>query len=445
MKTCDLMKRKFRFLVLTLTSILLIAMCSDPVAWGLTATESSQISIKELEGMIKETGSYLLKTVPEPTLSSVGGEWTILGLSGGNVSMPKEYSEKYVKRIHNLMKDQQGVLTTTKFTEYSRLILAFTSLGEDVTEVGGFNLLDYIADLEQITRQGVNGPAFALLALDSHGYGLPKERVELIKEKGGTVATRENLIAYLVDRGPQEQDPDRTAMMLQALAPYQKDKEVARFGKEAFNLLEKMEGKDGQYYFQGEATSESVIQVMIAKQEWSIPWEKNYEGLKKFRLKDGSYQHVIGEGSDLMATEQAFCALVNSYNTVTQKPGIYDMKSVPLRKDITVSLNGVTLVFDQKPILENDRVLVPLRGILEALGAKLDYEASTGKVTGVWDGHEAILHIGSKIAKVDGKRVTLDVAAKIEGGRTLVPVRFISESLKGFRGLGRAWKTGGDK
>ena len=415
--------------------VLLAIICWVPVndsnpAWGAVGSPSVEISEERLQGMMEETGQYLVNAVKEPTLSSVGGEWTMLGLSRGPLSMPEGYAEEYVARIHQLMKDQDGVLTRTKYTEYSRLVLAFTALGEDITQVGGYSLLDYLVDLDQITKQGVNGPAFALLALDSHEYGLPKQGVEAVMAAGGTAATRENLIAYLFDRGPQEGDPDRTAMMLQALAPYRSDPEVAAFGEEAFGMLERMESPEGEYIYGGHATSESLIQVMIAKQRWGVSWEKNFTALQKYRQADGSYAHVLGEGGDLMATEQALYALVSCYRRLIQEPGLYEMKEVSLDKEITVTLNGFLLSFDQNPVIESDRVLVPLRGIFEALGATLHYEPVSRQVHAGWEGHEVVLYIGASTAWVDGKPVSLDVPAKILGDRTMVPVRFISESLE---------------
>ena len=415
--------------------ILLAMICWVPVsdsnpAWGAVGSPAAEISGESLQGWMEETGQYLVKAVKEPNLSSVGGEWTMLGLSRGQLSMPEGYGEEYVSRIHQLMKDQDGVLTRTKYTEYSRLILALTALGEDVTQVGGYSLLDYLVDLDQITKQGVNGPAFALLALDSHGYGLPKQGVETVMAAGGTAATRENLIAYLLYRGPQNGDPDRTAMMLQALAPYRSDPEVAAIGEEAFGILERMESPEGEYTFGGHATSESLIQVIIAKQRWGVSWEKNFTALQKYRQADGSYEHVLGQGSDLMATEQALYAMVSCYRTVTQEPGLYEMKEVSLDKEVTVTLNGLLLSFDQKPVIEFDRVLVPLRGIFEALGATLHYEPVSRQVHAGWEGHEVVLYIGASTAWVDGKQVSLDVPAKILGDRTMVPVRFISESLQ---------------
>ena len=421
---------RFCFLVVLLVLICFISLNDSNPAWGAVDSPAVEISEESLQGMVEETGQYLVKAVKEPTLSSVGGEWTMLGLSRGPLSMPEGYAEEYVARIHQLMKDRDGVLTRTKYTEYSRLVLAFTALGKDITQVGGYSLLEYLVDLDQITKQGVNGPAFALLALDSHGYGLPKQGVETVMAAGGTAATRENLIAYLLYRGPQDGDPDRTAMMLQALAPYRSDPEVAAFGEDAFEMLEKLESPEGEYIYGGHATSESLIQVIIAKQRWGVSWEKNFTALQKYRQADGSYAHVLGEGGDLMATEQALYALVSCYRTLIQEPGLYEMKEVSLDKEITVTLNGFLLSFDQNPVIESDRVLVPLRGIFEALGATLHYEPVSRQVHAGWEGHEVVLYIGASTAWVDGKPVSLDVPAKILGDRTMVPVRFISESLE---------------
>jgi hypothetical protein len=121
---------------------------------------------------------------------------------------------------------------------------------------------------------------------------------------------------------------------------------------------------------------------------------------------------------------------VSCYRTLIQEPGLYEMKEVSLDKEITVTLNGLLLSFDQNPVIESDRVLVPLRGIFEALGATLQYEPVSRQVHAGWEGHEVVLYIGASTAWVDGKQVNLDVPAKILGDRTMVPVRFISESLE---------------
>lgn len=97
--------------------------------------------------------------------------------------------------------------------------------------------------------------------------------------------------------------------------------------------------------------------------------------------------------------------------------------------NISVELNGQALSFDVSPTMDNNRVLVPMRAIFEALGAKVNWDGATNTVSAEKDGKKIYLTIGQKLASVSGEIVTLDVPAKIVNSRTLVPIRFVSESL----------------
>ena len=97
--------------------------------------------------------------------------------------------------------------------------------------------------------------------------------------------------------------------------------------------------------------------------------------------------------------------------------------------DISVIVNGKQIEMDQKPVLINDRTLVPMRAIFEALGAKVEWDNDTQTATGTLGEKVVKLQIENTAASVDGKEVTLDVPAKLISDRTMVPVRFISESL----------------
>ncbi|HEY9085537.1 MAG TPA: copper amine oxidase N-terminal domain-containing protein [Candidatus Tyrphobacter sp.] len=103
------------------------------------------------------------------------------------------------------------------------------------------------------------------------------------------------------------------------------------------------------------------------------------------------------------------------------------MLSPARAQEIAVVVNGEQVAFDQPPIEQADRVFVPLRGVFERLGAVVDYsggtiEADRGDIA-------VVLHVGSNVGYVNGYAVQLDVAPFIIGRRTLVPLRFISESL----------------
>lgn len=97
------------------------------------------------------------------------------------------------------------------------------------------------------------------------------------------------------------------------------------------------------------------------------------------------------------------------------------------QSSVTVIVNGQTMQFDQPPIVRSGRVFVPLRGVFEQLGASVVY--ANGQINATGNGRTVSLTIGSTQATVNGQQQILDVAPFIVGSRTLVPLRFIAQSL----------------
>ncbi|MGE5422024.1 MAG: copper amine oxidase N-terminal domain-containing protein [Ignavibacteriales bacterium] len=100
-----------------------------------------------------------------------------------------------------------------------------------------------------------------------------------------------------------------------------------------------------------------------------------------------------------------------------------------------VLLGGRTLSFDVPPSIDNGRTFVPLRAIFEALGADMAWNGASKTVTATKGTTTVVLTIGKPTATVNSKSVKLDAPAKVVSGRTLVPLRFVSESM----GAGVAW------
>lgn len=100
-----------------------------------------------------------------------------------------------------------------------------------------------------------------------------------------------------------------------------------------------------------------------------------------------------------------------------------------IENTITVMLNGSPIDFDQPPIIKDDRTLVPLRAIFEALGAAVSWDDATQTVTAVRGDKTVSLTIGSQTLYVGQSAVTLDVPAQLVNDRTLVPVRAISAAF----------------
>ncbi len=94
----------------------------------------------------------------------------------------------------------------------------------------------------------------------------------------------------------------------------------------------------------------------------------------------------------------------------------------------TVTVEGREVEFpDQKPIIKNNRTLVPIRFVAESLGYDVDWNPADH--TAVIDNGRIILYIGSNQAVINGRQVELDVASELIADRTMVPLRVIAETL----------------
>ena len=92
-------------------------------------------------------------------------------------------------------------------------------------------------------------------------------------------------------------------------------------------------------------------------------------------------------------------------------------------------LDGQLVTLDTPPVIVSGRTLVPLRPIIEGLGGVITWVPETRSVEVVFNGTTLLLQIGNRTGVVDGKAVILDVPAAIMNGRTMLPVRFVSEHL----------------
>ena len=98
------------------------------------------------------------------------------------------------------------------------------------------------------------------------------------------------------------------------------------------------------------------------------------------------------------------------------------------QSEITVLLNGQPLYFDVQPVMESNRVLVPLRAIFEALDSDISWDNETQTV--IASGNKVIvLQIDSDIAFVNGEKKQLDIPARLVNGRSMVPLRFVGEAV----------------
>lgn len=306
-------------------------------------------SASEINSVYSSTGKNLADSAKKytPTVSSINGEWQILGLVRSGQAVDESVYTKYLANVTQTLIDNNGVLHKKKYTDYSRVILALTSLGCDVTNVAGYNLLEPLSDYDQTVWQGVNGAIWALIAVDSHGYEFPTAAA------GKTQNSRSKLIQNILDQevsgggwdlSGKSADPDVTAMALQALAPYYStDAEVKKAVDRGISKLSAIQKKNGSYATYGSETSESCSQVIVALTALGIDpntdsrFVKNgksvVDALLTYANKDGSFKHVLSGSADQMATEQAYYALTAYERFTGGKTRLYDMTDVSLPSD----------------------------------------------------------------------------------------------------------------
>ncbi|MHC9540877.1 MAG: copper amine oxidase N-terminal domain-containing protein [Vulcanimicrobiota bacterium] len=106
------------------------------------------------------------------------------------------------------------------------------------------------------------------------------------------------------------------------------------------------------------------------------------------------------------------------------------MSAVPSYGDgIKVIVDGKKVATDVKPVFKQATVFVPLRGVLEELKAVITFDKKTGTITAKRKKSNVVLVVDSTKAKVNGVATFMPIPAFIKEGRTLVPLRFISQAL----------------
>lgn len=292
---------------------------------------------------LKKALANIKKKVPTPTIGSSSGEWAVLALARGNADVLNSYYDGYYDRVVAYVRDNisSGKLNADKSTDNARIALALTAIGEDPTSVGGHNLLTALDDVTYDLKQGINGPIWALIALDSKNY-TSSSRDQLIK---AILDGRTNDGGWALDG--KATDVDMTAMAIQALAPYYKSNETVKAAVDtALTWLSTKQSSDGGFSSWGNANAESCAQVIVALSALNIDADtdsrfvKNghsaLENLLTFEQADGSFLHTL-PGSDKdnnqMSSEQGTYALVAYDRFKTGKNSLYNMTDAVKRAD----------------------------------------------------------------------------------------------------------------
>lgn len=282
--------------------------------WMTGFAAQASVSDTALEKEIDTASAYLLQTVPQPEVGSVGGEWCVLGLARASRGT-ESYFDAYRAAARRTLRETGGVLHRVKYTEYARMVLALTALGEDPADFAGFNVLAPLSDTKKVLFQGTSGAVWALLALDSNAYAADAARNVYLKAIADGVGSDGGWALVPGDAS----DADLTAMALTALAPYAAEKDVQTLLDNGLAFLSSIQNADGSFSTSGHATAESTAQVLVTLctlgiSETDSRFVKNgttvLEALLSFQHPDGGFRHEPDDAAaNAMATEQAFYAL----------------------------------------------------------------------------------------------------------------------------------------
>lgn len=269
--------------------------------------------------VIEKTVEQIIEAAPSPVHDSIYGEWSVINAARSGVLVPQSWFDEYYANLSAALKEADGVLSATKNTEYSRTIIALSAIRKDPASVAGYNLFSHYMTMDEVTKQGLPGAIFALIALDCKDYSLPE----------GSEVTREALVDYILENEYEgggwaiigdSADVDVTAQALQALAPHMDDEKVAAVER-AVNLLSERQNDDGGFYAWQGINSQTTAQVIIALTSLGIDLRTDERFIKsggwtgsflmKYYLGDGTFCHTLGNGADAMATDQCLQALIS--------------------------------------------------------------------------------------------------------------------------------------
>ncbi len=376
------------------SSILAVILALVLTLLSLPAMPAYAYEDAKVNEVVQEAVKYIADTVKKPAIGSTGGEWAVIGLARSGYNLPQSYFDDYYSGVVDYVKDCGGVLHERKYTEYSRVILALTAIGRDPANVGGYNLLTPLGDYDATVWQGLNGPIWALIALDCGNYAVPQNPA------AKTQASREMYLqaildAQLADGGwalagktATASDVDMTGMALQALSNYQDKAEVKAATDKALSWLSSVQDKEGGFSSWGEANSESVVQVIVALTALEIPLDDSrfikeghslLDNLLSFYQSGQGFLHVqSGGGNSLMSSEQGLYAMAAIKRANAGQTALYDMSDV--QKQATAKPEPEP---EQKPAVETKTVeFADLAGVSAEAKAAIETLAGRGIVTG---------------------------------------------------------------
>ena len=326
----------------------------DESGVAVQAKAEAEVLSPDIDTVLSKVRSYILSKDTKPDYSSI---WNVIGLKRSGLYVPESYINLFYSNVIAYCESKDWQITRAKYSDYSKLILALTAIGVDARDVMGHNLLAFLSDYENVSRQGNNGTIWALIALKSNpAYEIPEDpsavqqnSEELLVKKVVGMQCQDGGWTMMGTTG----DSDMTGMAMQALASYyNKDgyEDVTAAIDKGLAWIEKNQLSSGGFGTMNTETSESVAQIITALCGVGIDcgedarFIKNGKwpmtGLFQYYMPEGGFMHVAADAGnngggaggiiDGMATEQGLYATVAYRRFLDGETFLYDMSDVAI-------------------------------------------------------------------------------------------------------------------
>lgn len=298
----------------------------------------------------------------------------------------------------------------------------------------GYEMPNVKAIMEKLGTEG--GPGGHASTFDQTGFGT------LLYTRDEGSGTKANLIG-----GPIREGVYRISSRHSGKYISEKDGKVAQYASDGNNEWEIAHLGGGVYTITNTQTGKSLGIENSSHDPLAnlVCEEYTGENSQKFafiKAGDGYYRitalHASKALDVLNASKDDGVGIIQyRYLTAPNQQWSFELAEA---KDITppadmsagklyVTVNGIRCVGDVDPVIENGRMLVPLRQVFEKMGAEVVWDDNTKTASCTLEGEKVTVTLSSTNANVNGTSYVLDAAPTLINGRILVPVRFIAEGL----------------
>ena len=312
-----MIKNRLERIISCFLTVLILFAGISPLCAEASAQDAENIFEEIIEYNLEKSGADNIQQWIDGELTKKAGassEWYIIALSQCG-----EYDfSAYEKALLGYLEKNQI------YSASSRQKYAVALIGIGSSDGYIYNTLN-----DSIGQQGVMSWIYGLHLLNN-GYESEAYTLKEVKEKLLSLQLSDGGWAVMGSSG----DVDVTAMAVQALAPYYKsDSAVKKAVDSSLSFLSDIQQEDGDFKSRGQGNSESTAQVITALSSLGIDCEtdsrfiKNsntlFDGIKKYRLSDGSFCHSIGGGYNENATVQVFYTMVSYIRMKNGQTGLY--------------------------------------------------------------------------------------------------------------------------